>query len=64
MRDEGRGTRDEMTAAKRINGVRDLDVYRMAFDAAMEIYSISKGFVRREIFINRSDPKVFTQCMC
>jgi four helix bundle protein len=37
-----------MTTEKRINSVRDLDVYRMAFEAAMEIYFISKGFPSEE----------------
>ena len=35
---------DERNTAKRINSVRDLDVYRTAFEAAMEIYFVSKGF--------------------
>ena len=35
-----------MTA--RINSVRDLEVYRIAFDTAMEIYEISKHFPRSE----------------
>ena len=35
---KGRETKDEMTAAKRINSVRDLDVYKIAFETAMEIY--------------------------
>jgi four helix bundle protein len=37
-----------MTTEKRINSVRDLDVYRMAFEVAMEIYFISKGFPSEE----------------
>jgi four helix bundle protein len=39
---------DERATAKRINGVRELAVYRIAFDAAMEIYTISKGFPSEE----------------
>jgi four helix bundle protein len=39
---------DERATAKRINGVRELEVYRIAFDAAMEIYDISKGFPSEE----------------
>ncbi len=35
---------DERTSAKRISSVRDLDVYRVAFETAMEIYNTSKGF--------------------
>jgi four helix bundle protein len=37
-----------MTSAKRIDSVRDLDVYKVAFEAAMEIYVISKGFPSEE----------------
>lgn len=43
MRDDGRGT-------KRIRGVRDLDVYRLAFEAAMEIFEISKNFPKEETY--------------
>jgi len=41
MKDEGRGT-------KRIAGVRDLQVYGLAFEAAMEIFEISKFFPPEE----------------
>jgi four helix bundle protein len=37
-----------MAAAKRINSVRDLEVYRLAFETAMEIYSVSKDFPTEE----------------
>jgi len=30
--------------------VRDLEVYRLAFDTAMEIYNITKGFPREETY--------------
>ena len=33
---------------KRINSVRDLEVYQLAFNTAMEIFEISKGFPREE----------------
>jgi len=33
-----------------INSVSDLKVYRKAFDAAMEIYEISKGFPKEELY--------------
>ncbi len=36
MKDEGRN-------AKRINSVRDLEVYKLAFESAMEIFEISKS---------------------
>ena len=34
--------------AERINSVRDLKVYQLAFDTAMEIYEISKSFPPEE----------------
>jgi four helix bundle protein len=34
----------------KIRSVRDLEVYRKAFDAAMEINEISKGFPKEEIY--------------
>jgi len=43
LRDEGRGT-------KRIGSVRELKVYRQAFQAAMEIFEISKGFPKEETY--------------
>jgi hypothetical protein len=36
-----------MKEAKRIESVRDLDVYNLAFDAAMEIFELSKNFPNR-----------------
>lgn len=39
---------DEGREKKKINSVRELDVYRLAFDTAMEIYTISKGFPKEE----------------
>jgi four helix bundle protein len=35
---------DEKAATKKISSVRELEVYRIAFDTAMEIFNISKGF--------------------
>jgi four helix bundle protein len=43
MTDEGRKT-------KRINSVRELEVYRLAFDTAMEIFEITKSFPIEEKF--------------
>lgn len=50
---------------KRINSVRDLDVYRLAFDTAMVIFEISKSFPPEEKFsltdqIRRSSRSVCT----
>ena len=41
MKNEGRN-------AKRINSVRDLEVYKLAFESAMEIFEISKSFPKEE----------------
>jgi len=51
--------------SKRINSVRDLNVYRLAFDTAMEIFEISKIFPPEEKFsltdqIRRSSRSVCT----
>ena len=46
-RDEGRKTKDEgrkTIVAEEIKSVRDLKVYRLAFETAMEIFEISKVF--------------------
>lgn len=58
MKDEGRRT-------KMIGSVRDLDVYRLAFDTAMEIFEITKSFPKEEKFsltdqIRRSSRSVCT----
>ena len=50
---------------ERIRSVRDLVVYKKAFDAAMEIFEISKSFPREELYsltdqIRRSSRSVCT----
>lgn len=39
---------DERRKMQKINSVRDLNVYRIGFDTAMEIFNISKGFPQEE----------------
>ena len=39
---------EERKMAKRINSVRDLEVYKLAFGSAMEIFEISKSFPKEE----------------
>jgi four helix bundle protein len=51
--------------SKRIRSVRDLDVYRLAFDTAMEIFELSKEFPVEEKYsltdqIRRSSRSVCT----
>jgi four helix bundle protein len=49
-RDDGRKMKEERAiTAKRITSVRDLEVYKEAFDAAMRIFEISKGFPKEEM---------------
>ncbi len=39
-----------MEGKGKIKSVRDLEVYRKAFDAAMEIYKLSKGLPKEELY--------------
>lgn len=43
-----RKTIDERRQTRKLNSVRDLDVYKLAFSAAMEIFEISKRFPKEE----------------
>jgi len=57
--------RDEKNKTKRISSVRDLDVYRLAFDTAMEIFEITKSFPKEEKYsltdqVRRSSRSVCT----
>ena len=50
---------------KRINSVRDLEVYKKAFEAAMEVFEISKNFPKEEKYsltdqVRRSSRSVCT----
>ncbi len=47
--DEGRGTMDAKNT-DRIKTVGDLKVYRKAFDAAMEIFELTKSFPKEETY--------------
>jgi len=56
---------DAKRKSSRLNSVRDLDVYKMAFDTAMIIFTISKKVSEgRKICINRSGSKIFTISLC
>jgi four helix bundle protein len=56
MMDERRGTKDDgrkkmdEKRTNKIRTVRDLKVYRKAFDCAMEIFEITKKFPKEETF--------------
>lgn len=56
---------DKGTKTKRIGSVRELEVYRLGFDTAMEIFVISKTFPKEEKYsltdqIRRSSRSVCT----
>ena|SRR3990167_8934788 len=64
MMDEGRRMKDE-GRKNIIKSVRDLEVYKIAFETAMEIYNISKEFPQEEKYslidqIRRSSRSVCT----
>ena len=50
MDDRYARTRDETTLTNKIRSVRDLAVYRTAFDSAMQIFEISKTFPKGEMY--------------
>jgi four helix bundle protein len=61
MKDEKKG----MKMTKRINSVRELNVYRLSFGTAMEIFELSKGFPPEEKYsltdqVRRSSRSVCT----
>ncbi len=49
MREDGRGMMDEKKTNK-IRTVRDLKIYRKAFDSAMEIFELTKKFPKEETY--------------
>lgn len=56
---------EDRRETKRINSVRDLEVYKLAFQTAMEIFEISKGFPKEEKYsltdqVRRSSRSVCT----
>ena len=56
---------DERRQTKRIGSVRELKVYKLAFEAAMEIFEISKSFPKEETYsltdqVRRSSRSVCT----
>ena len=41
---------DEKATSKTIKSVRDLEVYRAAFETAMDIFELTKSFPREELY--------------
>jgi len=57
MKGEGRG-------ARRINSVRDLEVYKLAFETAMEIFEISKQFPKEETYSLTGQARRSSRSVC
>ena len=57
MKDEGRRT-------KMIGSVRDLEVYRLAFDTAMEIFEITKSFPKEEKYSLTDQARRSSRSVC
>ena len=53
-----------MTAGKRIGSVRELEVYRIAFETAMEIYNITKEFPPGEKYSLTDQIRRFSRAVC
>jgi four helix bundle protein len=57
MIDEGRKT-------KRIRSVRELEVYKLAFDTAMEIFKVSKSFPKEETYSITDQVRKSSRSVC
>jgi four helix bundle protein len=55
--DEGRNT-------KRIRSVRELEVYKLALDAAMEIFDVSKSFPKEETYSLTGQVRKSSRSVC
>ena len=55
---------DERRETKRINSVRDLEVYKKGFDAAMKIFEISKRFPNEEKYSLTDQVRRSSRAVC
>lgn len=62
--DEGREAKDERQRTKKISSVRELEVYRLAFDTAMEIFQISKSFPKEETYSLTDQVRKSSRSVC
>lgn len=56
--------RDEARQTKRIRSVRELDVYKLAFETAMEIFRISEAFPKEEIYSLTDQMRKSSRSVC
>ena len=64
MIDERRKTKDEGRQKKRIKSVRELDVYKLAFETAIEIFKISKNFPKEETYSLTDQVRRSSRAVC
>ena len=55
---------DERQQTKRIRSVRELEVYKLAFEAAMEIFEISKSFPKEEKYSLTDQVRRSSRAVC
>ena len=57
-------TRDDRRQRKKIGSVRELKVYRVAFQAAMEVFEISKSFPKEETYSLTDQVRRASRAVC
>jgi four helix bundle protein len=55
---------EEGRKTKRIRSVRELEVYKLAFDTAMEIFEISKSFPKEETYSLTDQVRKSSRSVC
>lgn len=55
---------DDRRQTKRIRSVRELEVYKLAFDTAMEIFKISKSFPKEETYSLTDQVRKSSRSVC
>jgi hypothetical protein len=61
---ERRKKKDEGRQTKRIKSVRELDVYKLAFETAIEIFKISKNFPKEETYSLTDQVRRSSRAVC
>jgi len=56
--------KDEARQTKRIRSVRELDVYKLALETAMEIFGISKAFPKEETYSLTDQVRKSSRSVC
>lgn len=56
--------KDEARQTKRIRSVRELDVYKLAFETVMEIFGISRAFPKEETYSLTDQVRKSSRSVC